>query len=71
MLFCHLQNLSFSESTFSKNSFNNTIRVSNCLDPDPAQHFGGPDMGPNCLQMLSAADTSRQRVTANMVKNGA
>ena len=37
----------------------NTIRVSNSLDPDQAQHF---DLGPNCLQRLSAEGTSRQGV---------
>ena len=36
-------------STFLKNSFKNTIRVSNCLDQ-------------NCLQSLSADDASSQRV---------
>ena len=36
----------------------NTIRVSNSLDPDQARHFVGPDLGPNCLQRLSAAATS-------------
>ena len=25
-------------------------RVSNSLDPDQAQNFVGPDVGPNCLQ---------------------
>ena len=44
----------FSKSTFLKNSFRNTIRVSNSLDPDQARHFVGPDLGPNCLQKLSA-----------------
>ena len=42
-----------------------TIRVSNSLDPDQARHFVGPDLGPNCLQRLSAEtkDTpNRQRV---------
>ena len=29
----------YSKLTFSKNSFRNTIRVSNSLDPDPARHF--------------------------------
>ena len=29
--------------------------MSNSLDPDQAQHFVGPDLRPNCLQMLSAA----------------
>ena len=27
----------------------NTIRVSNSLDPDHAQHFVRPDLSPNCL----------------------
>ena len=48
----------FSKSTFLKNSFRNTIRVSNSLGPDQARHFVRPDLGPNCLQRLSADDTS-------------
>ena len=48
-----------SKSTFSKNSFRYTIRVSNSLDPDQAKHFVGPDLGPKCLQKLSADDTRR------------
>ena len=44
------------------NSFRNTIRVSNSLDPDQARQIVGPDLGPNCLQKISASDTSRQRV---------
>ena len=40
---------SFSKSTFSKNYFRNTIRVSSSLDLDQAQQFW-PDLGPNCLQ---------------------
>ena len=36
----------------------NTISVSNSLDPDQARHFVGPDLGPNCLQRLSADDKS-------------
>ena len=36
--------------------FFNTVRVSNSLDPDQAQHFAGPDVGQNCLQGLSADD---------------
>ena len=35
--------------------------------------FVGPDLGPNCLQRLSADDTSRQRVkildSINMIMN--
>ena len=30
----------------------------NSLDPDQARHFVGPDLGPNCLQKLSADDKS-------------
>ena len=39
---------------FSKNSFRNTIRVPNRLDPDQDQHSVGPNLGPNCLQRFSA-----------------
>ena len=52
----------FSTSTFSKNYFRNTIRVSNSLDPYQARHFVWLDLDPNCLQKLSADYTSRQRV---------
>ena len=31
--------------------------MTNNLDPDHAQHFVGPDLGPNCLQKFSADDT--------------
>ena len=43
----------------------NTIRVSNSLDSDQDQPFVVPDLGPNCLQRLSADDkiaTCRERV---------
>ena len=49
----------FSKSTFSKNSFRNTIIVSNSLDPDQARHYVGPDLVLNCLQKISADDTRR------------
>ena len=52
----------FSKSSFLKNSFRNTIWVSNGLNPDQAWHFVGPDLGPICLQRLLADDTRRQRV---------
>ena len=32
--------------------------VSNNLDPDQDHIFVGPDLGPNCLQRLSADDKS-------------
>ena len=57
----------FSKSSFSKNYFRNTIRVSNSLDPDQARHFVGPDLGPNCLQRLSADNTSKRRAKVGMV----
>ena len=49
----------FSKSTSSNFFFRNTIRMSNSLDPDQARNFVGTDLGPNCLQRLSADDTSR------------
>ena len=36
--------------------------MSNRLDPDQAQHFAGPDFGPNCLQRLLTEDFGRYRV---------
>ena len=51
---------SFWKSTFKKNSFRNTIRVSNSLDPDQAQRFVGPDLDKNYFQTLWADSTSRQ-----------
>ena len=47
----------FQNQTFSKIASRYTIRVSNTLDSDRAR----PDLGPICLQRLSADDTSRQR----------
>ena len=57
--FCRL--LIILKSTFWKNSFRNAIKVSNSLDPDQAWHFVGSDLGPNCLQRLSAEDIGRQK----------
>ena len=54
--------LIFRKINFLKSSFRNNIRVSSSLDPDQARQFVGPDLGPNCLQRLSADDTSRQKV---------
>ena len=61
-LVCFL--LTFFKIHFFENSFRSTIRVSNSLDPEQARHFVGPGLGPNCLQMLSADNTSRQRVNS-------
>ena len=35
--------------------------MSNSLDPDQDRHFVGPDLGPNCLQKLSADVESRRK----------
>ena len=51
----------FSKSTFSKNSFWNTIRVSNSFDPDQTRRCVGSNLGSNCLHRLWADDTSSQR----------
>ena len=34
-----------------KKHFENTIRVSNGLDPDQARRFVGPDLGPNICKI--------------------
>ena len=53
---------------FSKHYFRSTIGVSDGLDPDQMNNSTKtavsvrPDLSPNCLQRLSADDTSRQRV---------
>ena len=39
----------------------------NGLDPDQARHFVGPDLGPNCLHLLSADNTCKQRVKVGVV----
>ena len=44
--------------TLDAGFFFNTIPVSNSLDPAQARHFVGPDLGPNCLQRLSADNKS-------------
>ena len=36
------------------------------MDQDQARRFVGPDLGPNCLQRLSADDISRQGVNGSM-----
>ena len=41
-----------------KTSFGNTISVSNSLAPDQARQNVGHDLGSNCMQNLSADNTS-------------
>ena len=40
----------------SGNIFHLLITFANSLDPDQAWHVVGPDLGPSCLQRLSADD---------------
>ena len=47
-----------SKLTFYKDSFRNTIRVSNGWDPDQVLHSVMPGLGTNCLQKLSADNKS-------------
>ena len=61
----HVDVVVFQNQLFSSNSFKNTIRVLNGLDPDQARPFVGPYLVPDCLQRLFSADdtvTSIQRV---------
>ena len=49
----------FLNELLQKKSFRYAIRVSRSLDLDQAQHFAGPNLGPNCLQRLSADNKKR------------
>ena len=42
---------------FRKTNFRNAIKMSNGMDPDQVRRLVGPDLGPNCLQILSVDDT--------------
>ena len=56
--FCtFLSSADFFRINIFKNSFRNTIKVSNSLNQEQARHFVGPDVGPNCPQRTSADDT--------------
>ena len=61
---CVFINWLFFQNHFSKDSFRNTIIVSNSLDSDQERQNVGPDLGQNCLQRfsISTKDTGRQRV---------
>ena len=68
MFFCHL--LIYISKLISKNSFRNTIRDSNSLDPDQARGFVGSDLGSDCLQILSVDDTSKELSSIQCMLNG-
>ena len=56
MLCCYM--LIFFKINFFQKVLSGTPTESNSLDPD----FVGPDLGPACLQRLSADDSSRKGV---------
>ena len=57
----------FQDLFFRKILSEEILSVSNNLDPYQAQHFIGPDLGPNFLQRLSADATSKHRVKVGVV----
>ena len=56
ILHAFLLSADFFQNQLFQNSFRNTNRVSNSLDPDQARQNVGPGLGLNCLQRLSADD---------------
>ena len=62
-----LSSSDFSKLTFPKNSFRNTVRVSNGLDLDQDRHFFSPYLGPNYLQRLTA-DSKKSPITRKELK---
>ena len=61
LFFCGLPSF-FENKLFRQNSFRNTFRVSNSLNPDQDRHYVCPDLGPNCLQRLPADDSKELRL---------
>ena len=57
----------FSESTFSKNSFRNTTRVSNSLDPDEARHFVEPKPGSKLFAQVMSRRHQQAKITLNQL----
>ena len=52
----------FSKSTFSK-IISDIPSESNSLGPDQVRHCVGPDLGPNCLQIISADDIKCDQIS--------
>ena len=55
---------------FFKNSYRNTIRVSNILYPDQNRRSVGTELGPNYLQMISADKERVGNLGNNEYKSG-
>ena len=62
MIFCHLQIFLLQSNRFQKILSGLPSEYKTFLDPDLACHFVGPDLDPNCLNVLSVDNTRRQRV---------
>ena len=58
MLFCCLL-ICFSKSFFFSKK---KLSVATRLNPDQTRRFVGPDLGPKCLQKLSADDNCRKEL---------
>ena len=54
LFFCSRPLTFFSKLIFTKISFRNIVRVLYSFDPDQTPHSVDPDLGRNCLKMLSA-----------------
>ena len=59
----------FFEINFFKNSFRNTVTLSNYLDPDQDRFSIGPDLGPNCLlyQQTTKVDAAGKELSEPVV----
>ena len=64
-----LSSADFFKLNFFGKNLSRMLSVSNRLDPDQTQRVVGPDLGPNCLNFLSADDTSR--LTVNFLNHKA
>ena len=61
VLFAFLLSASFFPKINAFKEFFNkyNIRVSKSLNPNQVKHFISPDLGPNCLQRLSADESNQ------------
>ena len=53
-MLCHFACILSSADFFFKELLSGLPSVSNSLEPDQARHIVGPDLVPNCLQVLLA-----------------
>ena len=55
-----LSSADFLQNKLCKKNLSGILSECQWLDPDQNRHSVGPDLGPNCLQRLSADDKSFQ-----------